>query len=141
MAITYKIDDKLVITFDINEAPVVQPTWPDGTPFKDKAEAEKWAKTFIGYLKDETAPQPGNSPDAPTLKEEDLVDFTAQAELEAAVAEEKKLAEEAAAKFEEELRNSEKDAAAPDSIKVLIEIPKELGSEEDIVDAEIVDEK
>lgn len=143
MAISYKIDDKLTITFDINDAPVVQPTWPDGTPFKNKDEAEKWAKTFVGYLKDETAPQPGNSPDKPTLTDDDLIDHEAVAAFEAEAEEQKKLAEERLAKLEEELKLAELDAVQvdPESIRVLVEPAKELDSKEDIVDAEIVEEK
>jgi hypothetical protein len=126
MATKYTIDDKLAITFDVNGAAVFQPAWPDGTPFASKKEAEDWAKVFIGYLKDETALQPGNSPDNPVLRDEDLVDYAALEEFERATAEQQALADELAA------------AAA---LEVELELPNldgEPESDEDIVDAEVV---
>lgn len=141
MAISYKIDDKLTITFDVNDAPVVQPTWPDGTPFKDKAEAEKWAKTFVGYLKDETAPQPGNSPDKPTLTDDDLIDHEAVERLKKETEEQAKIDAEKAAKFEEELALAEAGTLYTEPPQFLIELAGDPESKEDIIDAEIVDEK
>lgn len=130
MATTYKIDDKLGITFDINGAVVVQAAWPDGTPFASKTEAEDWAKVFIGYLEDEEAPQPGNSPDNPVLSDADLVDYAAREEFESITAAAKAEADAKAAELAIELEQAE-----------LGELPVSETSDEDVIDAEVVEEE
>lgn len=130
MATTYKIDDKLGITFDINGAVVVQSAWPDGTPFASKTEAEDWAKVFIGYLEDESAPQPGNSPDNPVLSDEDLVDYAAREEFERITAEAKAEADAKAEQFAAELVEAG-----------FIVASESETSDEDVIDAEVVEEE
>jgi hypothetical protein len=127
MATKYTIDDKLAITFDVNGAPVFQPTWPDGTPFASTKEAEDWAKVFIGYLEDENALQPGNSPDNPVLRDEDLVDYAAREEFERVTAEQQALADERALEAATELEAFQEPVSSDDS-------------DEDVVDAEVVEE-
>ena len=76
MAFGYEIEkgNVVVIWADEKGTPgnVVQEAWPDGTKWKDKAEAEAWAKAFIKAAQDDKAPRPGNGPDAKTLKIADL---------------------------------------------------------------------
>lgn len=51
-----------------NEAPdVYQPTWPDGTPWKDETEMVTWAKVLIDSIDKPDAPQPGPNPGMPTI--------------------------------------------------------------------------
>lgn len=66
----YMISDNgaLSIFDDGSDVPfLLQPTWPDGTPWKDEAEITVWAEAKIAELTDESAPIAGNSPNAPTL--------------------------------------------------------------------------
>lgn len=133
MTTKYTIDDKLAITFDVNGAAVVQPTWPDGTPFASKAEAESWADVFVGWLADDSAPQPGNTPSEPILSEADFVDSEAQEEFERVTAEQKaahdEQAELNAVSLVEEIGPSD-----PIDIEALV------ASLEDVQDAEVVEE-
>lgn len=82
---TYSIGKNNVVTIDFGGTGLEQATWPDGTKWASKAEAEAWAKQYLAALEDPTAPRPGNSPEAPTLKVEEL-ELTPEA-LEAAAAE------------------------------------------------------
>lgn len=72
----YKIDkgNVVVIWGDEEGTPgnIIQPTWPNGTKWKNKDEAEKWAKTFVAYAEDNSKPAPGSGPDKPVLTKEDL---------------------------------------------------------------------
>lgn len=133
MANTFSIDSDLTITFDIGGAKVVQATWPDGTKFASKTEAEQWADVFVGWIADESAPQPGNSPDVPVLTEDDFVDKEAQEEFERVTAEQKaahdEQAEINAVSLIEEIGPSD-----PIDIEALV------ASLEDVQDAEVVEE-
>lgn len=65
-----KNDGRVVIWLDAEDTPgnLVQPTWPDGTEWADKDEAEDWAKAWLAYNEDpDNAPQPGNGPDLPLI--------------------------------------------------------------------------
>jgi len=86
-----KKDNLVVIWLDSEETPgnIEQPTWPDGTKWASKAEAEAWAKAWLAHREDETKPMPGNGPDQatiPTLSAEEVEKIRAEkvAELEAA---------------------------------------------------------
>lgn len=50
-----------------NDAPfLLQPDWPDNTPWANKTEAESWALAFIESLENpESEFVPGESPDRP----------------------------------------------------------------------------
>ena len=69
---SYTVDKNNVVNIfnsaDEQETPcVVQPQWPAGQPWADKAEAEAWAKLYVEASNDPTIdPIPGHSPDAPT---------------------------------------------------------------------------
>lgn len=64
-----KKDNLVVIWLDSEETPgnIEQPSWPDGTKWASKAEAEAWAKAWLAHRDDETKPMPGNGPDQPTI--------------------------------------------------------------------------
>jgi len=64
-----KKDNLVVIWLDSEDTPgnLEQPTWPDGTKWASKAEAEAWAKAWLAHREDETKPMPGNSPDQATI--------------------------------------------------------------------------
>jgi len=64
-----KKDNLVVIWLDSEETPgnIEQPTWPDGTKWASKAEAEAWAKAWLAHREDETKPMPGNGPDQATI--------------------------------------------------------------------------
>lgn len=71
-----KKDNLVVIWLDSEDTPgnLEQPTWPDGTKWASKKEAEDWAKAWLASYADETAPRPGNGPDLaliphPTVEE------------------------------------------------------------------------
>jgi hypothetical protein len=51
---------------------LMQPTWPDGTKWSSKAEAEAWAKAYIASQEDPQADLPGNGPDQKVIPREDL---------------------------------------------------------------------
>lgn len=101
----YKVEnDNTVVIWADEDAPgrIVQPTWPDGTPWASKSEAEDWAEAYIAAVQDEAAPRPGNSPDKKTIE---------VAELELS-AEEKAAIEAAAAAADAELAAAEAAAEA-----------------------------
>lgn len=64
-----KKDNLVVIWLDSEDTPgnLEQPSWPDGTKWASKKEAEEWAKAWLAHNADETKPMPGNSPDVPTI--------------------------------------------------------------------------
>jgi hypothetical protein len=156
MAFGYEIEkgNVVVIWADEKGTPgnVVMETWPDGTKWKDKAEAEAWAKAFIAAAEDSTKPVPGNSPDKKTLAASDLEEYTAEqlAEIatnhEAQLAAEAKAAEEAAAAIEAERQAeiqamAEADAENPKDISDLPDANHlEEIADEDIIEAEVVEE-
>lgn len=128
---TYEIGTGNAITIDFGDSQIVQPTWPDGTKWKSKTEAEAWAKLFVAHLADDSAPRPGNGPDKKVLEIADLE----LSEAERAALDEARAAEEAA--------KEEQAAAEAAAIQVLEEslrgtTPTE--PDEDIVDAEEVTE-
>lgn len=139
MAFGYEIEkgNVVVIWADEKDTPgnVVQEAWPDGTKWKDKAEAEAWAKAFIKAAQDDKAPRPGNGPDAKTLKAADL-EPTAE-EIAAGEASRAALVAEAEA---EAARTAEHEAA----LAFELENPTMEGDKpeitEDVVDAEEVTE-
>lgn len=47
---------------DQDEPNLLQPTWPDGTPWANQAEAESWGQQALLANDDDTADLPGNSP-------------------------------------------------------------------------------
>jgi hypothetical protein len=54
--------------FDVGNAEVIyQPTWPDGTPWSDSAEASAWAEQQILSIEDLTADLAGPSPTTPVI--------------------------------------------------------------------------
>ena len=111
-----KKDNLVVIWLDSEETPgnLEQPTWPDGTKWASKAEAEAWAKAWLAHRDDETKPMPGNGPDQatiPTLSAEEVEKIREEkiAEIEANLAEQVAI-REAAEKAAEELAEAEKAA-------------------------------
>lgn len=65
-----KNDGRVVIWLDAEDTPgnLVQTTWPDGTEWASKDEAEAWAQAWLAHNADpENAPAPGNGPDQPTI--------------------------------------------------------------------------
>lgn len=96
MAAGYSIkkNNLVVIWLDSEDTPgnLEQPTWPDGTAWASKKEAEDWAKAWLAHSADETAPRAGNGPDQPTIPVPTVKEIeAARAEAEAIV--EKQLAE------------------------------------------------
>ena len=67
ISFNYK-DSTLFIYFneDKKAGSLVQPHWPDGTPWGNKDEAFAWASAFIAALEDTEAPLAGDSPSEPT---------------------------------------------------------------------------
>jgi hypothetical protein len=66
----YEINSSLEVRiwYEDGEAPnIYQPTWPDGTPWASKKEAEAWAKQSILSIQDPTADYPGVSPSQPVI--------------------------------------------------------------------------
>jgi hypothetical protein len=45
---------------------LVQPHWPDGTPWANETEAFAWAAVFIAAIEDAEAPLAGDGPAEPT---------------------------------------------------------------------------
>lgn len=69
---TYEIGKNTSVVIDFGGSTLEQATWPDGTKWASKAEAEAWAKLYIAHLDDETAPRPGNGPDKKSLAVSEL---------------------------------------------------------------------
>ncbi|CAB4123475.1 hypothetical protein UFOVP46_6 [uncultured Caudovirales phage] len=70
MPTRYEVDSDLVVRIflDDNDYPsIVQPSWSDGEPWADEAQASSWASQFILALTDGTADLAGPSPDQPTI--------------------------------------------------------------------------
>lgn len=67
-------NNEVVIKFGDAENGLVQPHWPDGTPWADTAEATAWAVAKVAEYEDPTAPAAGNSPDEPTLDRGEYVE-------------------------------------------------------------------
>lgn len=123
MAVTYEIDDNNVIIIDVNGAKVRQSSWPNGTAWASKAEAENWAKAYVAAATDDAAPRPGNSPEAATIAVEDLE--LSQEERDALVAE----AEASLAAAEEAAK------------EIPVDYSLLAGTDSDaIIDAEVVEE-
>lgn len=99
----YKVEnDNTVVIWADEDAPgrIVQPTWPDGTPWTSKSEAEDWAEAYIAAAQDDTAPRAGNSPDKKTIN---VTELELSAEEKAAIE---------AARAAEEAARAEAEAAA-----------------------------
>lgn len=68
MAFSFEIlKDNTVNILEDGEVRLVQSTWPDGTAWKDSAEAKSWAEQSILALTDPTADFAGPSPSRPTI--------------------------------------------------------------------------
>jgi hypothetical protein len=67
---TYTVDNNNAVSIFIEgqEDPTIfQPTWPDGTPWANEAEATSWAEVYISSLEDPDYNfTVGYSPDEPT---------------------------------------------------------------------------
>lgn len=63
------LENNTIEVFDnVNPEPFLrQPSWPDGTEWANKAEAEAWVKQYILWLTTEDGDMPGNGPDMPVL--------------------------------------------------------------------------
>lgn len=47
---------------------ILQPTWPNGTPWSNRQEVEAWADLYIEHIENpESEYIPGNSPDNPKV--------------------------------------------------------------------------
>ena len=62
------IYDAGILTISKNkEGPfLLQPSWPDGTPWASEIEAKTWANVLIASIEDITKPLPGDNPAQPT---------------------------------------------------------------------------
>lgn len=70
MAYRYELDINNAINIfkDSETVPFLyQPSWGDGTPWTNKAEAELWAERYIAMLEDETNGRPGPNPSEPFI--------------------------------------------------------------------------
>ena len=47
---------------------MLQPEWPDGTPWADRAEAELWAQQFVAMMENPKNGNPGPSPAEPFIE-------------------------------------------------------------------------
>jgi hypothetical protein len=93
MSWKYKIgtNNEVTVFLEGSEGGIVQPNYPDGTPWGSKAAAEAWAKAKVAELTDPTAPAAGNSPDQPVIErgeyvEPELPQFPEAPEFEEAIA-------------------------------------------------------
>ena len=110
-----KKDNLVVIWLDSEDTPgnLEQPSWPDGTAWRSKKEAEDWAKAWLAHNADETKPMPGNGPDlalipTPTVEE-------VEAAREAKIAEIKAVDDAAAADVAAAAKLPEEDAVAEEA--------------------------
>lgn len=91
MAAGYSVkkNNLVVIWLDSEDTPgnLEQPTWPDGTAWASKKEAEDWAKAWLAHSADETAPRAGNGPDEPTIPVPTVKEVEAAREVAIAAAE------------------------------------------------------
>ena len=56
-------DNCVTITLDADSnSYLVQPNYPDGTPFATKADAENWAKAWIAHFQNPAKPDAPNGP-------------------------------------------------------------------------------
>jgi hypothetical protein len=78
----YEIDDQNCVWIYPSEtseiANIMQPHWPDGTPWANPAEATAWAEQHILSQTDPTADYPGNTPAQPTISRPDPADAPLQ---------------------------------------------------------------
>ena len=71
----YEITDKNEINIWLTEEPhadvpnIYQPSWPDGTPWESKEQAEIWAQKYIANVQDHSKPKPGPNPFMPELED------------------------------------------------------------------------
>jgi hypothetical protein len=63
----YKVDENNAVWGYVptqEEACLFQPNYPDGSPFKDKADAEAWGAAWVANFSDpENNPEPPSSPE------------------------------------------------------------------------------
>lgn len=71
---TIEKNNVVVVKFGDTEGGIVQPAFPDGTPWASKAQATAWAEAKVAELTDPTAPAAGNSPDAITVERGEYVE-------------------------------------------------------------------
>jgi hypothetical protein len=69
----YEIDENLTLriwdTENTHGEPfLLQPDWPDGTPWASMEEVTSWAETKINEFLDENSPLAGGSPSEPTMR-------------------------------------------------------------------------
>ncbi len=65
---TYEYANKtltIYFTEDKEGGSLIQPHFPDGSPWENKAQAVAWAEAFLKALEDPEAPLPGDSPEEP----------------------------------------------------------------------------
>ncbi len=55
---------------------LVQPTWPDGTPWASKTQATNWAKAYIAFATGESELAPGDNPSNPTKEVVEVTPLT-----------------------------------------------------------------
>jgi len=82
---TFTVDNQKIIRIwdtqnpNENDAPfILQPDWPDLTPWASKAQAKNWAEVFISSLVDpESELVAGNSPDThPAVRPEPQEEYS-----------------------------------------------------------------
>lgn len=56
------IDGELSITDENGVMFLIQPEWPDGTPWASEAEARAWAELVIAWMADPEASEPPGGP-------------------------------------------------------------------------------
>lgn len=104
MALRYEIEEgtNAVRVFypDADAPALLQPDWPDMTPWADAAEAEAWAQLYIASIEDEDAPYAPNTRGEagkakPTAEQRAQIE-AAHAELEAATTPEERQTAQAA---------------------------------------------
>ena len=68
MTMRYEIleNNTVEVFYDDSTVPSLrQPTYPDGSAFADKVDAESWAKLYVASVEDEAAPFAPNTPGQP----------------------------------------------------------------------------
>ena len=69
---TFEVNESLELyIYDKNQQPeplILQPTWPDGTPWGSPAEAQAWAEAYIESVTNPDCEYlPGSNPSEPTV--------------------------------------------------------------------------